>query len=291
MLGFKEYLKQIDETLVIVNKGKKQGQAVVVVGGAGSGKGYVVSNFMNSESYKVFDVDELKKRIVKLDSVKKKYPGVENLDLREPEDVSRLHAIVKAEKLDARYLDFMMASASAQHELPNLLFDKTGKDIADIEKVSTRLINIGYDPKNIHIIWVLTDYTIAVKQNAERDRVVPADIMLKTHTGAASTMYDILKTELPQGVDGEIYVILGGENNTEFYKDKKGDYILTSGSGTGKKPSKPHKVPLRKSGFQYLKMKSGGKSVTSEKKIQKQVKQWMHDNVPKSTELDKIFKS
>lgn len=291
MVGFKDYIKQINETLVIVNKGKKQEQAVIVVGGAGSGKGYVVSNFMNSESYKIFDVDDLKKRVVKLTSIKKKYPDIETLDLREPEDVSRLHGIVKQEKLDDRYLELMLGAASSQHDLPNLLFDKTGKDVADVERVSTKLVDIGYDPKNIHIIWVLSNYAVAINQNAGRSRVVPADIMLSTHTGAAKTMYSIITNDLPKNMNGELYIILGGVNNTAFYKDKKGNAILSSGSGIGKYPSKPTMIPMKRGGFQYVKIKSSGKSIEKESNIQKQVKQWIHDNVPRSTELNDLFTS
>ena len=38
--------------------------------------------------------------------------------------------------------------------------------------LALKLINAGYDAKNIHLVWVLTDYKQAAKANKERDRVV-----------------------------------------------------------------------------------------------------------------------
>ena len=52
------------------------------------------------------------------------------------------------------------------------------KDSNDISDVAPKLIDAGYDPKNIHLVWVLTDYKeVAEKANKERDRVVPDKIL------------------------------------------------------------------------------------------------------------------
>jgi hypothetical protein len=81
------------------------------------------------------------------------------------------------------------------------------------------LLKVGYNPRDIHITWVLTNYHIAVKQNKERSRVVPDDIMITTHTGAAISMFDVIKGNIPKGVDGQVNIILNNRDNTIKFAD------------------------------------------------------------------------
>ena len=60
MFSFKDFDKQsLQEKLVVVNKGKKEGQVIFLAGGAGSGKGFAIDNFIAAESYKVVNPDFL----------------------------------------------------------------------------------------------------------------------------------------------------------------------------------------------------------------------------------------
>jgi dephospho-CoA kinase len=79
---FEEMTEDIlNEKLITYGNRKSYGQIVFVAGGAGSGKGFAISNFLDSTSFKVRDVDEMKKqlqilnRLGKLDinSIIKKY--------------------------------------------------------------------------------------------------------------------------------------------------------------------------------------------------------------------------
>ena len=75
---------------------------------------------------------------------------------------------------------------------------------------SNNALNIavtGYDSKSIHLIWVLTNYQIAVDRNKKRDRVVPDDILLDTHEGAGKTVWSVLTKILPKGLNGVNYGI------------------------------------------------------------------------------------
>ena len=47
------------------------GQIVFMAGGAGSGKGFAVSNFLDSSSFKTRDVDKMKEQLGKLDKLGK----------------------------------------------------------------------------------------------------------------------------------------------------------------------------------------------------------------------------
>ena len=63
----------------------------------------------------------------------------------------------------------------------------------DIEEVLPDLAKAGYDARNDHVVWVLTNYHVAVERNQSRSRVVPDDILLKTHEGAANSIKNLLQ--------------------------------------------------------------------------------------------------
>ena len=48
MLKFRQYL---EEKLIMYGQGKRYGQIVFLAGGAGSGKGFAISNFMEKEKF------------------------------------------------------------------------------------------------------------------------------------------------------------------------------------------------------------------------------------------------
>jgi hypothetical protein len=140
--------------------------------------------------------------------------------LKNPNNVASLHYIVDAMGLKDKWVINMLSGKTNKETLPNLLFDITAKKVSSITEVVKPLIEAGYDSNNIHLIWVLTKYSIAVEQNKERDRVVPADIQLDTHEGASTTIWGILTKQLPKGIDGRIDVILNNKENTVYHKIK-----------------------------------------------------------------------
>jgi hypothetical protein len=118
---------------------------------------------------------------------------------------------------------------------------------------------------------VLTNYEVAIKNNASRDRVVPADILLQTHEGAARTVLDLVKGGLPKEVNGSFYVILNNRENTTYFTDKNGKEIKNS--RFGEKTVKD---------FMYLTLKKSGKPVMNDASVKKQLYSWVMDNVPSS---------
>ena len=93
--------------------------------------------------------------------------------------------------------------------LPNLLFDITFKDLGDITEVTPKLVDVGYERRNIHVVWVLANYHMAVARNATRSRVVPDDILLATHEGAFNSMYDVMRSKASNmpNIDGKYRII------------------------------------------------------------------------------------
>ena len=53
----KEAIQTLDEKQIIVGKGAKYGQIIFLAGGAGSGKGFAISHFLEGSKFKVRDVD------------------------------------------------------------------------------------------------------------------------------------------------------------------------------------------------------------------------------------------
>ena len=281
MLGFKTFLAEKE---LIVGKGAKYGQIIFLAGGAGSGKGFAIKHFLQGSKFKVRDVDEWKKAFLKIAALKNKHPQLRRLDLRKPKDVFQLHKFVKEKGIKDKTLDLMLTQAKIGR-LPNIIFDVTMKDKSDITEVLPQLMAVGYNPRDVHIVWVLTNYYVAVHQNKNRDRVVPDDIMLKTHEGAAKTMWGFIKGGTPATLDGSVHVILGGAKHTVFWKDKDGKPL----DGTRKGKYGTDQVVIKD--FKYITVKESGKNMGKETALQAEVLKWIQDNTPRTLKNKGIFGS
>jgi predicted kinase len=303
-LSFSEYVQQTDyeayqsliEKLIMYNNGKRYGQIVFLAGGAGSGKGFAINKFMEGDKFKVRDVDELKLAFQKLDVLNKfttdqllkKYGDklsandmkliqdelvgkgitLSQLDLRTPTHVYILHTLVRATGAKNKTLDLILDNAK-EGILPNILFDTTFADMDDMNTYIPMLLKAGYRSRDIHVTWILTNYEIAIQNNAKRSRVVPQDILLKTHRGAAKTVVSLVRTGFPREVDGGIYVVLNNPENTMF--------IVNPKTGEHYKDIKGNKVV---GDFMYLTLKRPGKQITNDAEVKKQLYAWIKDNVP-----------
>jgi predicted kinase len=303
-LSFSEYVHKreyearvpLEEKLILYNNGAKYGQVVFLAGGAGSGKGFAISNFMQGENFKIRDVDELKIAFQKLDDLGKftmdellkKYGdnisqrdmdfiqknvidkgfSLKDLNLKTPEHVYSLHVMVRATGAKNKTLDLLLDGA-AQNTLPNILIDSTFADMDDMSSYIPKLLKAGYETRNIHVTWVLTNYEIAIKNNKKRARVVPEDILLKTHRGAAQTVFTLVKSGFPKEVDGGVYVVLNNPENTMFIVDPK--------TGQHYKDIKGNKVV---GNFMYLTLKKPGKAMTNDAGVRKELYNWIKGNVP-----------
>jgi len=272
MLTFSQFLAEqyLEEKLIMYNQGKRYGQIVFLAGGAGSGKGFAIKNFMEGEKFKIRDVDEWKKAFMKLADTKGMYPEIMGLKLKNPKDVYKLHMFVKKKNIKDKSLDLLLRDANTRH-LPNIMFDITMKDASDIGDVIPKLVEAGYDAKNIHLTWVLTNYAVAILNNRNRERVVPEDIMLLSHEGAATNMYDVIKGKLPRGLNGGVRVILNNRDNTIVWADPD-----------TKKPMKTSQGDIIIKDFTYLTLKKEGKSIGPETDVKRQILSWIAANVPKT---------
>ena len=141
------------------------------------------------------------------------------------------------------------------------------------------LIRVGYEPNNIHLTWVLTNYQVAIRNNKMRARTVPEDILLSTHTGAAQTVFKLVKDGTPKEINGRVDVILNNRENLVLWADKDGQPIRNSKGFTVKD-------------FTYLNLKEPGKPSKKEIEVKKQLLTWIRENTPEgaldTSELDKL---
>lgn len=241
MIGFKDFLeeKQALEEKLVTFGGKAYpnfGHMVIMAGGAGSGKGFVLDKLLGIEGI-VYDVDHLKKMVSKTDKLSKKIKDFSGLDvkalyskLRDPDNVRNLHAAIKSLKIDDRKLSRLMNSVflAPSERIPNIIFDVTLKDMKKFhELVGFIDKNLPYSRKNVHLVWVITSFEVAKKQNAERDRVVPEDIMVKTHTGASETMAQLMRMsdKIQNYIDGDVVFVFNTKGvDSEFITREKDDF-------------------------------------------------------------------
>lgn len=299
MQSFNSFLNEsfaLEESAVLLEKlitfgGQaypKFGNIVIMAGGAGSGKGFVLGNLVGVEG-KVFDVDELKTLASKTPVIIKRIKDEMGVDLpalaknlKDPDNVGKLHAIMGDYlKLDSKVKKSMYTSilAADPERKPNLIFDVTLKDLRKLEKIAREASQLGYDKKNIHIVWVVNDIEVAQAQNLKRDRTVPSEILVNTHRGAANTMGDIINmgTRLKKYMDGDIV----------FAFNKVGvDASLAKSKQSGKKIGMKGKT---KGGSyikdaQYFYVKKKGKAPQSVDKLDADIRRKIASYVPKGVD-------
>lgn len=281
MRSFKDFCEQalqIDEKLITFGKRPypKFGQIVILAGGAGSGKGFVLKTLLGIEG-NVLDVDALKALAIgstKLASRIEQEIGVDikDLKLNDPENVKKMHEILAdvygITKADQQRV-FTAALAADEERKPNIIFDVTLKDTAKLEKITRNAQDLGYKKENIHVVWVLNDVEMAKQQNLERDRVVPSEILLTTHEGAAITMARIMEmgSDLAKYLNGDMYIVFNkrGEDTTTISSPNGGMYILDAN---------------------YLQVKKKGKRIMDRSSLSDEIRNKIRDYTPNTPVWD-----
>ena len=268
----------------------KFGNIVIMAGGAGSGKGFILSNLVGIEG-KTFDVDELKKLASKTPAIQKRVMDELGVDifklsqnLKDPENVGKLHDIIgnylKTDKNKEKLFYRSVLTAPVDRK-PNIIFDMTFKELSKLEKVANDASKLGYDKKNIHIVWVVNDIEVAKAQNLKRARVVPTEILVNTHRGAANTMGDIINmgNKLKKYMDGDIVFAFNkvGVDANLAKSDKGGKKI-----GMRDDPKKKGGSYVKDANYFYV--KRAGKAPTPVDKLDKEIRSKIAGYVPKNVD-------
>ena len=193
----------IDEASVVTFGGRtfpNNGWCVILAGGPGSGKGYQQNQSIMIDA-KVFDVDALKSLYVKAAN-KGLLPDKRKYDFKNPQDVADLHQIIKDKKLDKMN---MVKFFKDLGKLPNIIFDVTGKNVAELKNNCEQVKKAGYKTS---LVWVVTNRDVALVQNLTRPRVVPQDIFHKIHNAILANLPDFIKNEAATCFD-ECWILFG----------------------------------------------------------------------------------
>jgi len=282
VLTFRDYLAEEYTELVekLITFGgqayPKFGNVIIMAGGAGSGKGFVKDKLVGAEGF-VFDVDELKKLAAATPAIVRKIQNDMGINLKDlagnlknPENVSKLHEIIgDFLNLDDRRMKAFYTSILSAHpeRKPNIIFDVTLKDLRKLEKLTHQVKTLGYDDKNIHLVWVVNDIEVAIKQNQARDRTVPVEILVNTHRGASQTMLDIISMgqTLKNYMDGDIVFAFNKVGvDAELVKSGKGGSYIKAAN--------------------YFYIKRQGQPVLSQEKLSRDLRAKIQSYVPKNVE-------
>jgi len=228
--------EMINEKRIMFNRREpKYNNVVILGGGGGSGKGFISEKLLGIKG-KTFDVDVLKEMALKSILVKQKIKSklgldISKLDLKNPKDTTTLHLALDDAGLNKKYKDTFIQSIDPnnQHK-PNIIFDVTLKDMPKFSSLCQEATMIGYEPKNIHIVWVLNKLSIALEQNRSRNRIVYDDIIISTHKGVALTMKEIFNYFSQNSeicMDGDIWIVFNvkDEDTKLISSEKGGSYI------------------------------------------------------------------
>jgi hypothetical protein len=225
MKTFKSYLTTIQEaatpeniTESLITFGGQAyprfGHIVILAGGMASGKGFIKDNLLGIEGVSM-DTDELKVLAAKSDLVRKRVQdefgkdlSAMAKDLKNPETATELHAIIKSMNLDKRYKNktisnIILADPSRK---PNIIFDASLKSMNQMTDIAHAAQKMGYDPKNVHLVWVVNDVNVAVAQNLKRSRSAPTELLISNHKHVSMTVQDIVDMgdPLSKYMDGQI---------------------------------------------------------------------------------------
>lgn len=195
-------------------------QAVILAGDSGSGKGFVLKNVLSLHG-KVFDTDQLKVKIPKVmnDDAKALFEErfgyrITDRELSNPEHVSNLHIFLKELGYEKRIYETFFAANIANDYKPNVIFDTTFATLEKAKSLSKWLDFGGYALYNRHLVWVLNDIEIAIKQNKTRARSVSYEILLNTHTNSALTIKQLMQENNRQYFDGDVYIVFNRLKDT-----------------------------------------------------------------------------
>lgn len=257
----------------------KFGNVVILAGGSGSGKGFQIKHLLGIEG-KVYDVDRLKELAMKSPLMLTKYPELKNVNLKNAEDVAKIHDIVnRKEKLNVKTLTALKKSISTStNQLPNLIFDTTLHEMSKLQEISEMVLELGYQKQNIHIVWVLNDIEVAKRQNQSRDRVVPDSILMQAHAGVAMTLGTLIRnSEMTRKyLDGDIWISFNVEENDVGMEIK--DRKKVGGFGKWVKGGSTQGNFVKKA--EYIKVKSQGKSIESDKILTQEILKKIKSYVP-----------
>lgn len=204
---------RIDEASAVTFGGKnypRDGWAVVMIGGPGSGKGTIIERQLLIDA-KHLDTDSLKELYVELQKRRGEIP----YDLHNDVDVSKLHAYIASKDWGNKMAyNFFNANGTLQ----NVIFDTTGNNMAVVEQMVNGSKKMGY---KVAIVWVVANRAQSLLRNIVRVRNVKDDIFHNIHNAIPGNIIPFIQSGA--GNADEVWVVFnGGTEVTYQVKQKDG---------------------------------------------------------------------
>lgn len=209
--------ESIDEAKAVTFGNKsypKNGWALVMAGGAGSGKGSAIARQILLDG-KILDVDQMKSVFSKIsatgDLSKKiaKYTGGREFDFKNEQDVMDLHAIIGVELgLDKKKTELLLKSISSGNFLNNIIFDITGKSSTKLMNIANSVKRLGYKAS---LVWVVTNRQVAMLRNLMRSRVVGERLFHEIHNQVNDTLLSFIRSDDSKDYD-EAWILFSSDS-------------------------------------------------------------------------------
>lgn len=238
----------IDEAGLIINKNDgaypKHGQILIMAGGGGSGKSFILDKLILFEG-KVFNIDSAKELLILYGKKKpdgtlaqkfKEQYGYElkDISLKNSQQCNDIHEFVTQYNLAFAPQAMFFKAAQVHKEKPNAIFDMTLSQIDRLQYIAAYAELGGYDPKNVHVVWVLNDIKVALAQNATRDRTEPTDVIVKAHNGVVKSMDALFRysDKWKSVIDGDIWIVFNKKNvdvksTINLHRNDRGEQRVT----------------------------------------------------------------
>ena len=224
------------------------GWCMVLAGGPGSGKSTARKNLIPLEG-KILDPDDISNYLhkhfqPKTDYQRKKYGGKyknantgevidpterfsqDEMTMKNPEYVEYLYNLrgeIKNSKWHA-----MFANAIKDGDLPNIIFDTTGRSQSKIDNAIRLAKSLGYKTS---LVYIFADIDVQLKNNANRERVVPEQELKRITYEVYETLLDMVNNSNIPGstmdIIDEVWAVCGIDVDLKT-REGKLEYIKTA---------------------------------------------------------------
>ena len=182
-----------------------------------------------------------------MDDVKRRLKADRDADIKEffdgknPLDVSLRYRFVNWKDYH-NVTQRGVAKAANKDRLPNIIVNTTLGQYKKIDKVGQFAREFGYDPKNIHIVWVLTPLPDAIDRNHKRTRSISDTILTRGHEAVYKTFRKIFGLDplsdtekvIGDSIDGEVWVVFARLEDTGVITKTVPDIDITGKQRTDK---------------------------------------------------------
>jgi cytidylate kinase len=157
-------------------------KAIFLAGGPGSGKSYVAKASTAGMGLKMVNSDDQFEYLLDKEGLTKKMNTPRGERETDKRDAVRDRGKVLTAKKRG---DIGTGKGGFVEGRLGMIIDGTGHDFEKIARQSSKLRMLGYET---YMVFVNTSLDVALKANAERDRVVPTSVVTKSHKAVQSNL-------------------------------------------------------------------------------------------------------